>query len=54
LLALDFDEIMAFPGVGKASETIANSSSTTISLRAGHSRERFGNLVDVGTEEERV
>ncbi|KAH9211421.1 Bestrophin/UPF0187 [Leptodontidium sp. 2 PMI_412] len=53
LLALDLDEIMAFPRAGKATESIASSSST-ISLRAGHGRERFGDLVDVGVGEEAV
>lgn len=45
---------MAFPRAGKATESIASSSSTTISLRAGHGREGFGDLVDVGVEEEAV
>ncbi|KAH7364037.1 hypothetical protein BKA65DRAFT_490271 [Rhexocercosporidium sp. MPI-PUGE-AT-0058] len=54
LLALDLDKIMVLPRAGKVTESIASSSSTTISLMAGHGREIFGDLVDVEVEEEAV
>lgn len=44
---------MAFPRAGGiARDNLSSCSSTTISLMAGHCRDDFGDLVDIGVEEE--
>jgi hypothetical protein len=52
LLALDLDEIVAFPRAGKGTDIIASSSSTIISLTARHGGKRVGDWVDIEAEEE--